>query len=206
MVDVVYTGKYVIILVNFAEGGGIFMIFQELGKLKRQSIMTSIVLIAIGILMIICPENYITIMIRVLGFVMLVYALLGLLEYYGSNKTVIRYIYLTVWMIIGIVGIAILLFEIDALYSISWLFGAYLILSGLSNLSGAMTYARRSGRKGWWILVILALALIMCGIIIFVNPWWETAGKLFKVVGLMMLFSSLVGILRLIWIWPIRKK
>ena len=34
------------------------MLFQELGKLKRSSIMTSIVLMAMGIVMVICPDRY----------------------------------------------------------------------------------------------------------------------------------------------------
>ena len=35
------------------------MLFQELGKLKRSSIMTSIIMMAVGILMIMCPAQYV---------------------------------------------------------------------------------------------------------------------------------------------------
>ena len=35
------------------------MLFQELGKLKRTSIMTSIIWMAVGVLMIICPSQYV---------------------------------------------------------------------------------------------------------------------------------------------------
>lgn len=181
------------------------MIFQELTKLKRTTVMIAIVLIAIGVLMLICPEEYMTIMIGTLGDVMLIAAVLGILEFISSNRSMIRFVYLTGWIIMGIVGTAVMLFEIDTLYTVGWLFGAVLILGGLSNITIALVYAKRSGRKGWWILILLALLEIACGVIIFINPWWNTASKLFKVVGGMVLFSSFVVILRLIWLWPINR-
>ena len=168
--------------------------------------MTSIVLIALGVLMIICPKEYIMTMVGTLGSVMLVFAVMGVFEYFNSNRALIHYIYLTGWLIIGVAGTAILLFQLNSLYMISILFGAYLVISGLSNISSALTYIKRAGRKGWWLLVILGLSLIACGVIILINPWWDTIERLFKIVGLMMLYSSLVSILRLIWLWPIKSE
>ena len=182
------------------------MIFQELNKLKRNTIMSSIILIVIGILMILCPENYVKTMIGLMGAVLMVFSIIGILEYLSSNKALIHYVYLTGWLVLGIVGFAILVFEINSLFAIGWLFGAFLILSSISNIINAYVYAKRSGKKGWWVLIILALALMACGIIILVNPWWDSYSRFFKVIGIMMLFSSLVGILRLIWIWPIKSE
>lgn len=182
------------------------MIFQELNKLKRNTIMSSIILIVIGVLMVLCPEEYIQSMIGLLGSVLLVFSVIGVLDFLGSNKALIRYIYLTGWLAVGIVGFTVLIFEIHSLFAVGGIFGAFLILSGVWNVVNAFVYAKRSGRKGWWVLVILALALIAAGIVILVNPWWHTFPKFFKVIGGMMMFSSLVSILRLIWIWPIKSE
>jgi len=168
--------------------------------------MSSIILIVFGILMVLCPENYVRTMIELIGAVLLVFSMIGILDYLSSNKSLIRYIYLTGWLIVGIVGFMILIFEIDSLYTVGVLFGAFLILSGISNILNAFIYAKRSGRKGWWILILLALALIACGVVVFINPWWDSYSKLFKVIGVMILFSSFVSILRLIWIWPIKSE
>lgn len=168
--------------------------------------MSSIILIVFGILMVLCPENYVRTMIELIGAVLLVFSTIGILDYLSSNKSLIRYIYLTGWLIVGIVGFMILIFEIDSLYTVGVLFGAFLILSGISNILNAFVYAKRSGRKGWWILILLALALIACGVVVFINPWWDSYSKLFKVIGVMILFSSFVSILRLIWIWPIKSE
>ena len=182
------------------------MIFQGLNKLKRQTIMSSIILIVLGILMVICPEEYVTVMIQSLGSILLIFSVIGILEYLDSNKALIHYFYLTGWLALGIVGTVILIFEIHSLYAIGFLFGAFLILSGLGNIINAMVYAKRSGRRGWWVLIILGALLAICGLIVLINPWWDTVSILFKVIGVMMMFSSLVSILRLIWIWPIKSE
>ncbi len=182
------------------------MLFQELNKLKRQSIMTSISLIALGIIMIFCPDDYVKPMVGMLGAVLVIFGILGVLDFVSSKRALIHYIYLTGALLAGTIGFIVLFFEINSLYAISILFGAYLTISGISSIVSAVTYAKRSGRRGWAILVILAVLQIIFGLIIFINPWWDTPGALFSVVGLMLLFSSLVSILRLIWIWPIRNE
>ena len=180
------------------------MLYQELNKLKWSTLMRAIVLITIGIFMIICPDKYIKTMIGTMGAILTICAILGVFDFLGSNKALIRYVYLTGWLIVAIIGTAILFFEFNSLYTISWLFGVALILIGLSNCVSALSYARRAGRKGWWMLIVFALLQITCGLIVLLNPWWSTPGKLFRVVGVMILFSSLISALRLIWVWPVR--
>ena len=180
------------------------MLFQELNKLKWNTVMSAIVLITIGIFMIICPDHYVITMIGVIGAVLLIFSVLGVLDFISSNKALIHYVYLTGWLITAIAGSAILFFEINSLYTISWIFGIFLILIGLGNAISALSYARRAGRKGWWILIPLSLLQIAAGLAVLLNPWWNTPEKLFKVVGVMILFSSLISALRLIWVWPLK--
>ena len=54
------------------------------------------------------------------------------------------------------------------------------------------------------ISIALSLLLIAGGLMILINPWWNETARLFDVIGVMLLFSSLVGIVRLIIIWPIK--
>ena len=182
------------------------MLFQELSKLKRQSIMTSIVLVAAGVLLMIWPEKYVVALINALGAALVVIATVMVLDFLSSNKAMIQFVYLTGALILGIAGIAVLLFDIDVLNVLSWLFGVILIIDGLNSTMNALIFARRSGRKGWGVLIPLSLLLIVCGVILVINPWWRTTGDLLKVIGLMILLSSIVSILRLIWIWPIKSE
>ena len=96
------------------------------------------------------------------------------------------------------------MFTDNILSVISLIFGIVLIIDGLHSMFHAFMYARRSERKAWWVLVILSAALIFCGLIILTHPWWNTAHSLLKMVGWAMLFSSIVGVMRLIWVWPIK--
>ena len=43
------------------------MLFEELSKIKRSSIMTSIILAAVGIVMILCPQQYIESLVAEIG-------------------------------------------------------------------------------------------------------------------------------------------
>lgn len=180
------------------------MLFQGLSKLKRTSIMTSIVLMAVGIVVLICPEAYISSLIGLLGVLIVVASIIMILEFLSSKKALIDLIMLTIALVLLILGSIVLIFRVDMIYVIAWMFGIGLIVAGASDIIHAFMYARRSGRKAWWVLVILSGLTITFGVIIICNPWWNTPGSLMKVIGLMVVFSAIVSALRLIWIWPIR--
>ena len=180
------------------------MLFQELGKLKRSMIMTSVILMAVGILMIICPERYVELLIAAAGYGLLVLATVMGLEFLSSKKVLINYVYLTASLLIAVLGLAVLFFRGNILRVLGLLFGIFLVLEGLHELFNTWMYARRAQRRGWKVLIVLSVLLILAGIIILTNPWWNTPSSLMKVIGGMMLFSSAVGIVHVILIWPFK--
>lgn len=180
------------------------MLFQTVDNLKRQSIMISIVLMAVGIVMIICPERYELTLTSVLGYVLVITATVWVLEFIASNKTLIRYIYFTLALIMDIAGMCVLFYRHDILRVLGWLFGVTLILDGAYGIFNAMTYARRSGRVGWQTLVVLCSLLVVMGILLILNLWWDSIHELFLAIGVMLLISSAVDACKLIWIWPQR--
>jgi uncharacterized membrane protein HdeD (DUF308 family) len=182
------------------------MLFQELSKLKRNSIMTSVVLVAAGILFMIWPEKYVIALVNALGSIMVVSAMVMIMDFLGSEKSVMNFVYLSCALVLGIGGTAVLLFDVDVLNVLSWLFGIILIVDGFNSLLNAFIYARRSGRDGWWILIPLSLLLVICGIILVANPWWKSTWSILKAIGFMLLLSSVVSIVRLVWVWPIKSE
>ena len=96
------------------------------------------------------------------------------------------------------------MFRDDILQVLAWLFGFLLVVDGARTAVHSFTYARRSQRKGWQLLTLLSLLLITAGVILFVNPWWNSTDSLAKVIGCAVLFSSVVSAMRLIWTWPLR--
>ena len=177
------------------------MLFQELGKLKR----SSIILAAVGVLMIICPRQYVNALVSTLGYGMLVYAVVLGLDFVSGKKTLMSYVHLTLALVLALVGIAIVAFETDVVKAIGLIFGVILVGDGIVGIVNAWMYARRAGRKGWWVLIVLNVLLILCGLIVLVNPWWNEPTMLFDVIGGMLLFTSIVSIVRLFYLWPIRE-
>ena len=179
------------------------MLFEELGKIKRSTIMTAILLAAVAIVMIMCPAQYVSAFVSVLGYGMITLALVWVLEFISGKKSLIRYIYVTGALIVALLGIAVLVIE-DIVLIISIVFGLVLITVGIISLINAWVYARRAQRKGWWLLILLSVMQIASGVIILINPWWDEPTRLFDIIGFTLLFSSLVSIVRLFMIWPIK--
>ena len=182
------------------------MLFQTLDKLRRQSILAAILMMALGVVMLICPENYVNTLVVTVGYGMIVFAIVEMLEFISSRKALIHYILFTGALIIAILGVFILIYNEDLLKALGWLFGFVLVQDGLFTLLNALLFARRSNRKGWWMLAILAMALMVLGVLIFLNPWWDSPSLLMKVIGGALLFSALVSALRLVWIWPFKNE
>lgn len=182
------------------------MLFQTLDKLKRQSIMASIIMMAFGVIMLICPESYVNSLVVTAGYVMIIFAVVHMLDFIAGKKALIHYIYFTGALVVAIFGIFILIYNEDMLRVLGWLFGLVLVQDGLFCLVNALTFARRSNRKGWWVLIVLSVLLICLGAVIFANPWWDSPRLLMKVIGGTLMFSALVIALRLIWVWPFRNE
>lgn len=180
------------------------MLFQELGKLKRSSIMSSIILVAVGVLMIICPGQYVNALVATLGYGLLVFAGVMALDFISGKKTLMNYVFFTGALIMALLGIAIVAFETDVVRIIGLIFGLVLLGDGIVGIVNTWTYVRRAGRKSWWVLIVLNALLVLCGLIVLVNPWWNEPTMLFDVIGGMLLFSSIVSIVRLFYTWPIR--
>jgi len=179
------------------------MLFQELGKLKRSSIMTSIIMMAVGILMIMCPEQYVSALVATLGYGMVIFAAVEVLQFISGKKALMNYIYLTGALIVALLGIAVLVME-NIVGVMGLIFGLVAIVDGSITVFHAHTYVRRAEGQGWPSLMVLGVLLVLFGLIVLINPWWNEPIKLFDVIGGMLMFASVVSIARLVFIWPIK--
>ena len=182
------------------------MLFQTLDRLKRQSILAAVLMMAFGVFMLICPENYINAIVVTVGFVMIIFSIVRILEFITGKKALIHYLIFTGSLVIALFGIVILIYNEDLLRALGWLFGFVLVQDGVFTLLNALIFARRSSRRGWWILLVLSAVLTALGVLIFLNPWWDSPNLLMKVIGGALLFSACVSALRLIWVWPFRSE
>ena len=184
----------------------IVMLFQAFGKIKQTSIMISIVLIAVGVIMLLCPPAYVSTLVNIFGYIMLVMAAVMVFDFIGSGKKTSDYISFSVALIFIMAGIAILVFSDNLLSVLSIVFGALLVLDGVHSLIYSVTFARRSGSKWWPLLLGLSILQIAVGLLVIINPWWTTAAAILRVIGCATLLSALVSVCRVIIIWPFKNE
>lgn len=186
------------------------MLFQTLDKIKTHSILTAILLMALGVVLLLCPENYISTLISVFGYGMIVYSIVSILEFITGKMSLIHYISFTWALIVGIVGMSVLAFTDNVLHELGLLFGFLLIIDGGHSMSYSFTYARSSERRGWSVLAVLSAVLIVLGVALFLSAvlfsriFLDSPLRMLRVIGITTLFSAFVSILRLIWVWPLR--
>ena len=180
------------------------MLFESLDKIKRNSIFSAIILMALGVVMFICPEEYINSFILGAGYLLVITAMVIMLDFFVSKKALMDYIMFVVGLIVLILGGCVLVFDENVMNVLARLFGVFLVADGSRTIFHAFAYARRSERKGWWVLVVLSVLLIIAGVGIFCNPIFKTPIGLMKGIGATILFSAFVSAFRLIWTWPLR--
>ena len=181
------------------------MLFNSLDRLKRTMVMSIIFLMFTGLTMFVVPVSFVPILGQGLGFALIVFAILSIVKFIDSNKALIHYIRLFIGLLLGLFGM--LLFAVDGLFLalLNWLVGTLPLLLGAYGIYHALAYARRSGRKGWQMLVFLSCLLLLFGTILFWNPWTNDPRKLLYVIGGTLFYSAVVYAVSLLWIWPFRQ-
>ena len=186
------------------------MLLDAVGKIRRQSILTAIVLIVLGVIMLLCPEKHIGTLVTVAGYGMIIFSMEQCLEFLTGNRTVINYIVFVIALIVGLGGLAVLVYHDNVLKGLCWVCGLFILLDGAHSCYYACTFARRADRKGWSLLVIMSIILmllglmVLVGIVYFLNSWLESPLFLMKILGIAILFSALISAIRLIWIKPVK--
>ena len=179
------------------------MLFDSLDKLKRNSIMSAILLIALGAIVIICPDEYIPSLMLLFGYSLIIIGIVMMLTFFSGNKSLMEYVKFGVSLIFFIIGLCVIIFRGDVMKMLAWMFGFLLFADGCRTAFHSFTYARRSQRKYWWILTILSAILMVLGVVLFINPWWGDPTSLMKTIGYTIFFSAIVSAVRLFWTWPV---
>ena len=182
------------------------MLFEVLDKLKQQTIISTIILMVLGLFMLVIPEQYDGAIVNVLGYVIILLGAVMVWDFIAGDKKLVSCILFTAALLLILLGVYILVSGDNILRVLSVLFGILLMVDGLHSGLHAWMYARRAGKKWWGILIVLSILLFAFGIIILNNPWWHTEHSFLKVIGVVILFAAVTGIIRLILVWPIRKE
>lgn len=161
---------------------------KSFNKLINVSILTSAVLLVIGIFLFIEPDTVIRMISIVLGLLFLVPGISALVDYFKEKNNSS--------LITGIITVLIsLILIINTKFVASilpFILGIYFVVNGINRLMYAVEL-KKQGFVDFSKSLVLALLIIFCGIIFIINPF-EGALAITKIIGIFMIIYSLLDI------------
>ena len=161
---------------------------KGLNGLFNISILTSIVILVIGIFLFIQPDTVIRMISIVLGILFLVPGITSLVDYFKENNSAS--------LVVGIITILISLIMIiktDLVASIlPFILGIYFVVNGVSRLQYALEL-RKQGYSSFTTSLVFSILIMLCGILFIINPF-EGALTLTKIIGIYMIIYAILDI------------
>lgn len=160
----------------------------------RSSIISSIILIALGLLLIFQSEATIMMISYVIGGILIAIGVIGIIKFIQNvgkeQKSELDIVYGTVSIILGIIVIK----NPEAIASIiPIVLGISIILSSATKLQYAIEL-RANKNKLWKTTLVLALVSTLCGIILLFNPF-KAASYFTKVVGIFIVIYAILDMI-----------
>ncbi len=154
----------------------------------KNKLLSSIVLLVLGVLLLIAPADMLRLYVRIIGAVLLLGALIRLVAYFITKKEDRA----PISLVLGVAAAAIGLFFIVApgvvTNTLAYVFGVILILNSLLDLVIAVRLP-----FGKLVAVLLALLGLALGVLITVNPD-AFANFITRLIGATLIYESIVGI------------
>ena len=151
-------------------------------------VLASVVLFALGVLLLVAPMETLTAYVRVIGGILLLAAAVGILIF-ALTPAVSRSALLLIGSIVGgAVGLLFLIAPGIVTGALPFVFGLLLLIASVSDLFSAIALP-----FGKLISIILSLIGIILGLVILMNPN-AIAAFVTRVIGLSFIYEALVGL------------
>jgi len=160
---------------------------KGMNKIFNASIVTSVIILVLGIFLFIQPDTIIRIVSIILGGIILIPGITSLIDYF-KNKYQPSLITGIVTMIIGL----ILIINTELVASIlPFILGIYFIINGINRLQYALELRRQ--RMNFTTSLVFSILIIICGILFIINPF-SGALAITKVMGIFMIIYALLDL------------
>ncbi len=136
-------------------------------NLKRLSIITIIAGMVIGIILIVKPNEAVSIVSILCGATIILLGAGAWVSYFAKFRSTLLAVLGTMAVVAGIV---ICVNYESIISAVIFLFGLFIIISGVVDLVSAIE-ARRNDLKSWILTLFSSAAIIILGLIVVVNPF-----------------------------------
>ena len=160
---------------------------KGMNKIFNASIVTSVIILVLGIFLFIQPDTIIRIVSIILGGIILVPGITSLLDYF-KNKYQPSLITGIVTIIIGL----ILIINTELVASIlPFILGIYFIINGINRLQYALELKKQN--INYTTSLVFSILIILCGILFIINPFGG-ALVITKVMGIFMIIYAVLDL------------
>lgn len=166
---------------------------ETINKMFISSILSSAVLLVIGLLLFIRPEGTLSLISYTIGGILVIIGTNSLINYYRGKEYVSKFE--LVYGVLGVLGGFVLILNPKAIVSlIPFIIGVWIVISSLSKLKYAVELNSKKTRTGIISLAIIILTLVL-GVVLIFNPF---SGAVFitKMIGLFLFAYAILDIVQ----------
>lgn len=162
---------------------------KTLKKMKWNVIISSVIYVALGVILLIWPEMTAKNICYVVGVISIAVGVVNLIDYIRKDYSVDEYRYNLVYgMVFILLGIFIFVKVETVISIIPVLLGFAVTISGLLKFQNAVDLVRMK-YSGWGIVMIVSILNIAFGVVLIMNPF-ASAMILFICIGIGMIYSG----------------
>lgn len=162
---------------------------KTLKKIKWNVIISSVIYVALGVILLLWPEKMARNICYVIGVIAVAVGIVNLIDYIRKDYSVDAYRYNLVYGLVFILFGVFVFVKVDTVVSIiPFLLGFAVTISGLLKLQNAVDLVRMK-YKGWGAVMIVSILNIAFGVVLIMNPF-DSAMILFICIGIGMIYSG----------------
>ena len=165
--------------------------FEKFGQRRLFTGATLLLMLAVGMMLLIQPEGIYNLVLNVAGGVILAFGVIRIITYFkGDAYEAMQDSRFTTGLLMGLAGLALIVFKPLFISILPFLLGAVLIIGGAFRLQGAIALKRLHGQHHQPVLVssIVSIAL---GLLVVFNPF-ESGMILLRVIGAALILEAVM--------------
>lgn len=168
--------------------------FAKTFKGNSPNLISSVILIALGLILIIMPNIASALVFVSVGIMLVAVGVINIVRYFTMEQ---RQQIISYALAIGIIscagGILIMILRPLLLAALPFLCGGIVVIGGVLQLQKALQFKKMNVRA-WFVDLVFACVLLILGTIILLNPF-KTAMVLIRLIGAALLIEGVLSII-----------
>ena len=163
---------------------------KELEKLRKSEIINNIILLVVGIILTIWPDETLNIAVNLVGSVIIIFGIINLIMFFKTRGN--DYLTLFIGILSSIVGIFVIVKSSTVISIMHILLGIAVLADGITNMKTLLDI--KTDSRSWKVLFISSIITTIFGIVLIINPLW-IADMIVRIGGIVIILASLEGLL-----------